>query len=96
SRTFNLVLSPITTSQSPFSEDFIVEEDGVKYDINPHQYLFEGYVKYYPNSRVFGSILDGVFDGHIHLPDGTSYTVNNIYIIMNIFDSVRSNNHKSL
>lgn len=27
------------------------------------------------NSRVFGSLLDGVFDGRIHMSDGTAYTV---------------------
>lgn len=27
------------------------------------------------NSRVFGSLIDGIFDGRIHISDGDAYTV---------------------
>ena len=31
-----------------------------------------------PYSRVYGTIIDGVFDGHIHTSDGHSYSVDKI------------------
>lgn len=43
--------------------------------VRPHEFLYNGEVVGDPFSHAYGSILDGVFDGHIVLGDGKSFTV---------------------
>lgn len=74
-RSFHLVLRPISPDEPPFAGDLTVDHDGEYHDVRPHHFLYEGYVEGDPASRVYGSLFDGVFDGHIHLSDGNSYTV---------------------
>lgn len=75
-RTFNLNLLPVDQDNGPFHVDHIMDIDGNYVDdVNPHHFLYEGFVKGDPNSRVYGSILDGVFEGHIHTSDGHSFSV---------------------
>eukprot|EP00080_Pristionchus_pacificus_P015715 PDM75735.1 sup-17 [Pristionchus pacificus] len=74
-RSFHLVLRPISPDEPPFAGDLTVDHDGEYHDVRPHHFLYEGYVDGDPASRVYGSLFDGVFDGHIHFSDGNSYTV---------------------
>ncbi|GMT31044.1 hypothetical protein PFISCL1PPCAC_22341 [Pristionchus fissidentatus] len=74
-RSFHLVLRPISPDEPPFDGKLTVDHDGDYHDVRPHHFLYEGHVEGDPASRVFGSIFDGVFDGHIYLSDGNTYTV---------------------
>ncbi|KHJ94571.1 hypothetical protein OESDEN_05495 [Oesophagostomum dentatum] len=74
-RSFHLILVPLDEFNEHFHPDHILDENGRYEEIQPHTFLFEGYVKDDPGSKVYGSILDGVFDGHIRLGDGNSFTV---------------------
>uniref|UniRef100_A0A1I7X9E3 ADAM10 endopeptidase n=1 Tax=Heterorhabditis bacteriophora TaxID=37862 RepID=A0A1I7X9E3_HETBA len=92
-RTFHLNLLPIDEFNGPFHVDHVMDENGNYIEIEPHSFLYEGFIKvscispwFYatlsiismiddPSSRVYGSILDGVFEGHIHTGDGHSYSV---------------------
>lgn len=40
-----------------------------------------------PHSRVYGSIFDGVFEGHVHTGDGQSFTIDKA---AKYFDMVRN------
>ncbi|TKR93500.1 hypothetical protein L596_007945 [Steinernema carpocapsae] len=79
-RILHLVLDPISETENVFPEDFYMDENGQKVDhvVKPYRFLYEGYVRGDLHSRVYGSILDGIFDGHIRLGDGTSYTVDKV------------------
>nr|CDJ95916.1 Peptidase M12B and Blood coagulation inhibitor domain containing protein [Haemonchus contortus] len=74
-RTFHLILLPLDPLNDHFHPDHILDEDGRYEDIEPHKFLYEGFVKDDPGSKVYGSILDGVFEGHIRTGDGNSYSV---------------------
>ncbi|RCN50524.1 reprolysin family zinc metalloprotease [Ancylostoma caninum] len=74
-RTFHLNLLPLDEFNDHFHPDHILDENGRYEEIQPHNFLYEGYIKDDPGSKVYGSILDGVFDGHIMSGDGHSYTV---------------------
>jgi disintegrin and metalloproteinase domain-containing protein 10 len=60
-----------------FTDDHTLDVDGVYSSdvIRPHEFLYSGEVIGDPYSHVYGSILDGVFDGHIVLGNGESFTV---------------------
>uniref|UniRef100_A0A7E4ZT23 ADAM10 endopeptidase n=1 Tax=Panagrellus redivivus TaxID=6233 RepID=A0A7E4ZT23_PANRE len=74
-RTFNLRLTPIER-EAVFGDDHELDVNGVFVrDHVPEDYLYEGYIKDDPGSHAYGSIMDGLFDGHIILSDGTSLTV---------------------
>uniref|UniRef100_A0A1I8A7R9 ADAM10 endopeptidase n=1 Tax=Steinernema glaseri TaxID=37863 RepID=A0A1I8A7R9_9BILA len=79
-RTFHIQLEPIEEGFDVFAEDFYVDEDGrdVNQFVKPHRFLYNGHVRGDPHSTVYGSILDGIFDGHVHLGDGTSYTIDKV------------------
>uniref|UniRef100_A0A9J2P2U0 Disintegrin and metalloproteinase domain-containing protein 10 n=1 Tax=Ascaris lumbricoides TaxID=6252 RepID=A0A9J2P2U0_ASCLU len=77
-RSFNLHLRPVDGSSSVFDEEVYVDEDGNAVDISPRDFLYQGYDKQDAGSTAYGSILDGVFDGHIHYSNGESYTVDKI------------------
>jgi disintegrin and metalloproteinase domain-containing protein 10 len=71
-------LSPVDAHENPvFSEDHSLDVDGTynSHIIRPHEFLYSGEVVGDPFSHVYGSILDGVFDGHIVLGNGQSFTV---------------------
>ncbi|PIO73738.1 Disintegrin [Teladorsagia circumcincta] len=74
-RSFHLSLLPLDPYNDHFHPDHILDEDGRYEDIEPHKFLYEGFVKDDPGSKVYGSILDGVFEGHIRTGDGNSYSV---------------------
>ncbi|KAI6170491.1 hypothetical protein M3Y97_01145500 [Aphelenchoides bicaudatus] len=77
-RTFNLKLHPVDSQTNPvFSDDHALDVDGAYSSdvIRPHEFLYSGEVVGDPASHVYGSILDGIFDGHIVLGDGKSFTV---------------------
>ncbi|KAF8367880.1 hypothetical protein PRIPAC_85709, partial [Pristionchus pacificus] len=74
---FELILRRIAPRSSPFAPDLVVVEDDVPVEVQPHHFLYEGHVEGDPQSRVFGSRID-VFDGHIYLSDGNSYTVQKV------------------
>jgi len=73
-RTFHLRVFPVS-EDSVFSEDHRFDVDGEHNELKYDNFLYEGYVKDDPGSHVYGSLLDGIFDGHVVLSDGTSYTI---------------------
>jgi disintegrin and metalloproteinase domain-containing protein 10 len=79
-RVFNLKLFPVN-SESIFSDDHQLDINGEYINTNlirPEEFLYEGFVKDDPGSHVYGSIMDGLFDGHIILSDGKTLTVEKI------------------
>ncbi|PAV83358.1 hypothetical protein WR25_16106 [Diploscapter pachys] len=74
-RTFHLVLHPINEETGPFNVDHFLDVDGGFVDIDPKSFLYEGYVKDDPHSRVYGSILDGIFEGHVHTGNGHAFSI---------------------
>uniref|UniRef100_A0A915CWT0 Uncharacterized protein n=1 Tax=Ditylenchus dipsaci TaxID=166011 RepID=A0A915CWT0_9BILA len=58
-RTFHLRLHPIDPNTDVFSDD----------------HFLDGYLTNDPASRAYGSVIDGIFDGHIISGDGKYYTV---------------------
>ncbi|KAI6223634.1 hypothetical protein M3Y99_01444900 [Aphelenchoides fujianensis] len=77
-KTFHLKLHPVDSlSNEVFADEHSLDVDGVPHGeaIRPHEFLYAGEVVGDPHSRVHGSILDGLFDGHIHTGDGRTYTV---------------------
>ncbi|MFH4983307.1 hypothetical protein AB6A40_010016 [Gnathostoma spinigerum] len=77
-RTFHLSLLPVNDSSDPFDSNLIFDVDGVQEDFNHRALLFTGFDENYDNSVAYGSIIDGVFDGHIHYADGLSYSIERI------------------
>uniref|UniRef100_A0A914ZVI1 ADAM10 endopeptidase n=1 Tax=Parascaris univalens TaxID=6257 RepID=A0A914ZVI1_PARUN len=77
-RSFNLHLRPLDGSSSVFDEEVYVDEDGSAVDMSPRDFLYQGYDKQDAGSTAYGSVLDGIFDGHIHYSNGDSYTVDKI------------------
>ncbi|KAI6222128.1 hypothetical protein M3Y95_00951500 [Aphelenchoides besseyi] len=80
-KTFNLKLHPVDSpSNEVFADDHFLDVDGAyqSHTIRPHEFLYAGEVVGDPHSRVYGSILDGLFDGHIFLGDGRSFTVEKV------------------
>nr|CAG4646099.1 EOG090X02I4 [Macrothrix elegans] len=58
---------------STFSSDVqIVSHEGHPLNVDT-SHLYEGHLQGEPGSLVYGSIVDGVFDGKIHSEDGTYY-----------------------
>ncbi|CAJ0572882.1 unnamed protein product, partial [Mesorhabditis spiculigera] len=74
-RTFRISLLPVDASSSPFGDEHYADQDGQWADIDPASFLYEGFLEGDEKSRVYGSILDGIFDGHIHTGDGHSFSV---------------------
>ncbi|KAH7730121.1 Protein SUP-17 [Aphelenchoides avenae] len=76
-RTFHLKLFPIERTSDVFADDHFLDVNGEyqSHVVQPHEFLYQGYIKDDPSSVVYGSILDGVFDGHIITGDGASYSV---------------------
>ncbi|CAD5207716.1 unnamed protein product [Bursaphelenchus xylophilus] len=77
-RLFHLKLYPISeNSNDIFSDDHFLDVNGEyqSHLIRPAQFLYEGHVVGDPRSKVFGSLLDGLFDGHIILGNGETFTV---------------------
>ena len=60
-----------------FSDEHTLDVDGdyQSHSIRPHKFLYSGHVIDDQDSRVYGSMLDGIFDGHIYLGNGESYTI---------------------
>ncbi|CAJ0948604.1 unnamed protein product, partial [Mesorhabditis belari] len=74
-RTFRISLLPVDDVSSPFHDSHFIDEDGKWLDIDPPSFLYDGFVEGDPHSKVYGSILDGVFEGHVHTGDGHSFTI---------------------
>ncbi|VDL76326.1 unnamed protein product [Nippostrongylus brasiliensis] len=74
-RSFHLNLLPLDPYNDYFHPDHVLDEDGRYEDVEPHTFLYEGFIRDDPGSKVYGSILDGVFEGHIRTGDGHSYSV---------------------
>ncbi|KRZ05584.1 Disintegrin and metalloproteinase domain-containing protein 10, partial [Trichinella zimbabwensis] len=64
-KTFKLKLKP---DRSSFSSSHAFDENGKKKNVDL-SFLFDGQVEGESNSYVYGSLIDGVFDGHIHIKD---------------------------
>ncbi|KRY32164.1 Disintegrin and metalloproteinase domain-containing protein 10 [Trichinella spiralis] len=64
-KTFKLKLKPDSSS---FSSSHAFDENGKKKNVDL-SFLFDGQVEGESNSYVYGSLIDGVFDGHIHIKD---------------------------
>uniref|UniRef100_A0A5S6Q728 ADAM10 endopeptidase n=1 Tax=Trichuris muris TaxID=70415 RepID=A0A5S6Q728_TRIMR len=61
---------------SVFSSDHVLDGNGRHPAAAPDlSFLYEGHVEGDPGSYVYGSILDGIFDGHVHTGDGQVYHV---------------------
>lgn len=74
-RKFVLKLFPIIQSDV-FAENHIIDVDGKAHErIYPDDLLYEGYLEDDPSSKAYGSLIDGIFDGHIVLGNGTSFTI---------------------
>lgn len=90
-RTFHLILNQIDPHSNVFSVKHYMDIDGDFISnsyLNYDKFLYEGYVEgknlfYYflenflgdVGSTVYGSILDGIFDGHVRLGNGKSFTI---------------------
>ncbi|KAL3074853.1 hypothetical protein niasHS_014298 [Heterodera schachtii] len=76
-RTFHLKLRPLDFTNSLFTDDHIIDVDGVHHThlIRPNRFLYEGQIVGDPTSFVHGTLLDGVFDGFIFTGDGRTFTV---------------------
>ncbi|XP_077484522.1 disintegrin and metalloproteinase domain-containing protein 10-like [Amblyomma americanum] len=68
-RDFNLVLHP---DLSAFSDDFVVTTSAGAVDVDL-SHMYSGHVEADPGSRVFGSLVNGVFQGRISTGDGRSF-----------------------
>lgn len=86
-RTFHLILRQLNEFSDVFPKGHFTDVDGEYTNIEPYTFLYEGYVKGIVflnfvlksyigerNSKAYGSILDGLFDGHIFV-NGTTYTI---------------------
>ncbi|KRZ52135.1 Disintegrin and metalloproteinase domain-containing protein 10 [Trichinella nativa] len=83
-KTFKLKLKPDSSS---FSSSHAFDENGKKKNVDL-SFLFDGQVEGESNSYVYGSLIDGVFDGHIHIKD-------NVYHVEKIvkYDKLRVKRH---
>ncbi|KJH49558.1 Disintegrin [Dictyocaulus viviparus] len=78
-RSFHVILLPIDEfDDQVFHPNHILDEDDRYQEIEPSSFLYEGFLKDDPGSKVYGSILDGVFEGHIKSGDGHSYSVDRV------------------
>lgn len=77
-RTFQLLLKHVGDDSSVFERDLVILQDGAPVHVDHKKFLVHGHEKSDEKSEVYGSLLDGVFDGHIHFSDGKSYTVDKI------------------
>nr|XP_037278273.1 disintegrin and metalloproteinase domain-containing protein 10-like [Rhipicephalus microplus] len=68
-REFRLVLHPDLSS---FSEDFVMTTSGGAVDVDL-SHIFSGHIEGDPGSRVFGSVVDGVFHGRISAASGHTF-----------------------
>ena len=60
-------------ASSVFSDDLLVEgSDGKPVGVNL-DHIYSGELEDVPNSHVFGTVRDGVFEGRIHTPNETFY-----------------------
>lgn len=70
-RDFRLRLRP--DASSIFSNDLQIEgPEGAPLNVNLN-HIYSGHLHDVPGSQVFGSVVDGVFDGKILTPNGTFY-----------------------
>lgn len=76
-RSFHLSLFRIDGS-TVFDNDLTVDEDGVPIRISPNQFLVHGFDKGDKHSVVYGSVLDGVFEGHIQYSNGETFSVEKV------------------
>ncbi|GMR57794.1 hypothetical protein PMAYCL1PPCAC_27989, partial [Pristionchus mayeri] len=72
---FHLLLRSVSPDAPPFHKGLAVLQDGDVQVVHPHHFLYEGYAQGDVKSAVYGSLFDGVFDGHIYLSDGSSFMV---------------------
>lgn len=77
-RTFRLSLKHLTSEKSVFEDDLVIVEDGIPVHIDHKKFLVYGHEKSDAHSEVYGSLLDGIFDGHIHFSNGESFTVDKV------------------
>ncbi|CAB3407228.1 unnamed protein product [Caenorhabditis bovis] len=89
-RTFHVQLHPIDEATGPFHENFFADENGETVNMKPSHFLYEGYLKDDPRSYVYGSVFDGVFEGHIQTGDGYRYSVDKA---AKYFDASERPNH---
>ncbi|CAK5049746.1 unnamed protein product [Meloidogyne enterolobii] len=76
-RTFHLKLQPLIFNKNVFDDSHIIDVDGIYHSnvIRPSDFIYEGYLDGDPNSLVYGTMLDGIFDGYITTGDGKTFTV---------------------
>uniref|UniRef100_F1KRG4 Disintegrin and metalloproteinase domain-containing protein 10 n=1 Tax=Ascaris suum TaxID=6253 RepID=F1KRG4_ASCSU len=76
-RSFDLVLMPVDSVTTVFDPEMSVDVDGATIQLSPSDFLYHGYDRNDPQSVAYGSIIDGVFSGHIRYGNGESFTVEN-------------------
>lgn len=77
-RSFHLSLLQLNDASTVFDDNLLVDEDGAPVRVEPEQFLVQGYDLNDANSVVYGSVLDGIFEGHIQYRSGESYTVDKL------------------
>ncbi|VDK74668.1 unnamed protein product [Litomosoides sigmodontis] len=77
-RSFHLILHSLDDSTNVFSDNFIFDVDGKGEHVPMRDFLVQGHDKNDPESTLYGSFRDGIFDGHIIYGNGESYTVDKI------------------
>uniref|UniRef100_A0A8R1TWT5 ADAM10 endopeptidase n=2 Tax=Onchocerca TaxID=6281 RepID=A0A8R1TWT5_ONCVO len=77
-RSFHLILHSLDDSTNVFSDNFIFDVDGKDEHVSMQDFLVHGHDKNDPESILYGSFRDGIFDGHIIYSNGESYTVDKI------------------
>uniref|UniRef100_A0A1I8EV72 ADAM10 endopeptidase n=1 Tax=Wuchereria bancrofti TaxID=6293 RepID=A0A1I8EV72_WUCBA len=77
-RSFHLILRSLDESTSVFSDNFIFDVDGKGEHVPMRDFLVHGHDKNDPESTLYGSFRDGIFDGHIIYGNGESYTIDKI------------------
>ncbi|KAL7072006.1 hypothetical protein ACQ4LE_008410 [Meloidogyne hapla] len=79
-RTFHLKLRPLNFNKNVFDDSHILDVDGIYYSnvIRPYDFIYEGQLNDDPNSFVYGTLLDGLFDGYITTGVGRTFTVEKV------------------
>ncbi|KHN85607.1 Serine/threonine-protein kinase PLK1 [Toxocara canis] len=72
---FDLLLTPVDRFTTVFDEDVQIDVDGSTIHLSPSDFLYRGYDKSDEDSFIYGSLINGVFSGHIRYRTGESFTV---------------------
>ncbi|VDN00825.1 unnamed protein product [Thelazia callipaeda] len=77
-RSFHLILHSLDDDTNVFSDNFIFDVDGKDEHVPMKDFLVHGYDKNDPESTLYGSFRDGIFDGHVIYSDGESFTIDKV------------------